>query len=56
MSEEWRFLLTDANTAAKNMAIDRAVLVANSNGKVPPTVRFLSMESSCYKYWLFPES
>lgn len=40
MSEEWRFLLTDADTAAKNMAIDRAVLVANSNGKVLPTVRF----------------
>ena len=40
MTEEWRLLLTGANTAAKNMAIDRAVLVANSEGKVPPTVRF----------------
>jgi lipoate-protein ligase A len=40
MTEEWRLLLTGANAAAKNMAIDRAVLVANSEGKVPPTVRF----------------
>ena len=40
MSEKWRLLKTGANTAAKNMAIDRAVLVANSLGKVPPTVRF----------------
>ena len=40
MTEEWRLLLTGANTAAKNMAIDRAVLVTNSEGKVPPTVRF----------------
>lgn len=42
MSEEWRFLETGANTAARNMAIDRAILVANSNKKVPPTVRFYS--------------
>jgi lipoate-protein ligase A len=40
MSEEWRLLQTGASTAAKNMAIDRAVLVANSRGLVPPTVRF----------------
>jgi len=40
MTEEWRLLLTGANTAANNMAIDRAVLVVNSEGKVPPTVRF----------------
>jgi lipoate-protein ligase A len=40
MNEEWRLLLTGANTAAKNMAIDRAVLVSNSEGKVLSTVRF----------------
>lgn len=40
MKEKWRLLKTGANTAAKNMAIDRAVLVSNSLGKVPPTVRF----------------
>jgi lipoyltransferase/lipoate-protein ligase len=40
MTEEWRLLKTKGNTAAVNMAIDRAVIVSNSNKKVPPTVRF----------------
>jgi len=40
MKEQWRLLQTGFNTASTNMAIDRAVLVANSEGKVPPTVRF----------------
>ena len=42
MKEQWRLLQTDFNTAFANMAIDRAILVANSRGKVPPTVRFYS--------------
>jgi len=42
MKEEWRLLETENYTAAANMAIDRAVLVANSEGKVPPTVRFFT--------------
>jgi lipoate-protein ligase A len=40
MKENWRYIITEDNTAATNMAIDRAVLVANSEGKSPPTVRF----------------
>ncbi|VVB62281.1 Lipoate-protein ligase A subunit 1 [uncultured archaeon] len=40
MKEQWRLLQTGFNTAFSNMAIDRAILVANSQGKVPPTVRF----------------
>jgi len=40
MKEEWRLLITQGNTAARNMAIDKAVLVANSEKKAPPTVRF----------------
>jgi len=40
MNEQWRLLLTGFNTAFSNMAIDKAILVANSDGKVPPTVRF----------------
>lgn len=40
MKEQWRYLITNNLSAAKNMSIDRAVLVANSEGKVPPTVRF----------------
>lgn len=40
MREKWRFLITEGNSAAMNMAIDRAILVANSDNLVPPTVRF----------------
>ena len=42
MKEQWRLLQTGYNTAAYNMGVDRAVLVANSEGKVPPTVRFFA--------------
>ena len=40
MIEKWRYLITGGNSAAKNMAIDKAVLIANSENKVFPTVRF----------------
>lgn len=40
MSEQWRLLLTGFNNAFVNMAVDKAVLVANSKGLVPPTIRF----------------
>jgi len=53
MSEEWRLLLTGANSASKNMAIDRAVLVANSKGTVPPTVRFYEWKPSAISIGYF---
>jgi lipoyltransferase/lipoate-protein ligase len=40
MKEQWRLLQTGFNTAFSNMAVDRAILVVNGEGKVPPTVRF----------------
>lgn len=40
MKETWRLLKTGVHHAAKNMAIDRAILKAHSEKKVPPTVRF----------------
>jgi len=40
LKEKWRLLLTGFNTASMNMAIDNAILIAHSKGKVPPTVRF----------------
>ena len=40
MKERWRLLITNFSNAYRNMAIDRAVLVSNSEKKVPPTVRF----------------
>jgi lipoate-protein ligase A len=39
MTEQWRLLQTGFNTAYKNMAIDKAILIVNSENKVPPTVR-----------------
>lgn len=42
MKEKWRYLKSEDNSASTNMAIDRAVLVANSEGKVSPTVRFFT--------------
>jgi len=40
MTEQWRLLQTGFRTAYSNMAVDKAILVATSKGKVPPTVRF----------------
>lgn len=40
MKEKWRLLLTGYDTAFMNMAIDKAILVTQSEGRVPPTVRF----------------
>lgn len=40
MKEQWRLLTTGYNNAFVNMALDYAILSANREGKVPPTVRF----------------
>jgi lipoate-protein ligase A len=40
MTEQWRLLQTGFKNAYSNMAIDKAILVQQSEGKVPPTVRF----------------
>jgi lipoate-protein ligase A len=40
-SREWRLLDTAVSTAARNMALDEAILVARSEGLVPSTLRFL---------------
>jgi lipoate-protein ligase A len=38
--EQWRFLNTGKSSPEVNMAIDEAILIAHSQGLVPPTVRF----------------
>ena len=40
MKEKWRLIIDNAKDAYKNMAVDRAILTANSEKKVLPTVRF----------------
>jgi lipoate---protein ligase len=53
MEESWRFLLTGYHTAAENMAIDHAILTANSKGLVPPTVRFYGWNPSAISIGYF---
>ncbi len=38
--EVWRFIRSGLGSAAFNMAMDEAIVLAHSEGKVPPTVRF----------------
>jgi lipoate-protein ligase A len=53
MTEQWRLLQTGAHTAPVNMAIDRAILVAHSRNKVPPTVRFYQWKPSAISIGYF---
>jgi lipoate-protein ligase A len=53
MNEKWRLILTNGYNAYKNMAIDRAILVANSRGLVPPTVRFYDWSPSAISIGYF---
>lgn len=38
--EQWRYIVTEGMSPEMNMAVDEAILIAHSEGKVPPTVRF----------------
>jgi lipoate-protein ligase A len=40
MEKTWRLLWTGYQNAAENMAMDEAILIAHSEGKAPPTIRF----------------
>jgi len=40
MMETWRLIRSGLGSAAYNMALDEAIVIAHSEGKVPPTVRF----------------
>ncbi|BCU81458.1 octanoyltransferase LipM [Polycladomyces abyssicola] len=40
MEKTWRLLWTGYQNAAENMAVDEAILIAHSEGKAPPTIRF----------------
>ena len=47
MTTTWRLLDTAPCSAAENMALDEAVLVARAVGCVPDTLRFLQFSPSC---------
>lgn len=55
MKDHWRLLLTGFHSAAENMAIDRAILVANSEKMVPPTVRFYGWKPSAISIGYFQQ-
>lgn len=40
MKETWRFIHSGAQSPAYNMALDEALLLWQSEGKIPPTIRF----------------
>lgn len=40
MAAPWRFLHTGSRSPEENMAIDEAMLIAHSEGRTPPSVRF----------------
>ncbi|PTX53889.1 lipoate-protein ligase A [Melghirimyces profundicolus] len=40
MEKTWRLLNTGWKNSAENMAIDEAILISQSEGKTPPTIRF----------------
>lgn len=53
MTEEWRFLNTGFNDAFYNMAVDRAIMVASSEDRIPPTVRFFAWKPSAISIGYF---
>ena len=53
MTENWRLLKTGYKNAYENMAIDYAILVANSRDSVPPTIRFYGWEPSAISIGYF---
>ncbi|SFS59518.1 lipoate--protein ligase family protein [Marininema halotolerans] len=39
-NNQWRLIQSGMKNSAENMAIDEAILIAHSEGKTPPTIRF----------------
>lgn len=49
----WRVINSGMDAAATNMAIDEAILLAHSAGKVPPTLRFYGWQSAAVSLGYF---
>lgn len=56
MAEKWRFIHTGKRSPAENMAIDEAILIAHSEGKVPPTLRFYGWEPATLSIGYFQKA
>ncbi|MFE5319165.1 biotin/lipoate A/B protein ligase family protein [Paenibacillus sp. NPDC056579] len=56
MNTKWRFLSTGSHDPAYNMAVDEAILIAHSEGAVPPTVRFYGWQPPTLSIGYFQKS
>jgi lipoate-protein ligase A len=54
--KEWRFIRSGKLSPAENMAIDEAVLIAHSEGKAPPTLRFYGWEPATLSIGYFQKA
>lgn len=52
-NQRWRFLHSPAQDAATNMAIDEAIMLMHSEGKVPPTLRFYTWQPAALSIGYF---
>ncbi|WP_139489392.1 lipoate--protein ligase family protein [Brevibacillus dissolubilis] len=52
----WRYIITENMSPAMNMAIDEAILIAHSEGKVPPTVRFYTWDPATLSIGYFQKA
>ncbi|RAV21606.1 lipoate--protein ligase family protein [Paenibacillus contaminans] len=52
----WRFIDSGLRSAAANMALDEAILIAHSEGKAPPTVRFYGWEPAALSIGYFQKA
>lgn len=50
---KWRLIHSGISTAAVNMAIDEAIMLAHSRGEVPPTLRFYGWEPAAVSMGYF---
>lgn len=56
MREQWRFIETPKLDPALNMAIDEAVLIMHSEGRVPPTIRFYTWQPATLSIGYFQKA
>ncbi len=53
MKDNWRFIQTDFGGAYANMAMDEAMLITYSQGKIPPTLRIYGWRPPAFSFGYF---
>lgn len=54
--EAWRYIQSGRRDPAYNMAVDEAILIAHSEGRVPPTVRFYGWDPATLSIGYFQKA